>query len=86
MAFTGKNVYMAHHFILVRLNPFDLSVDREVWWLGHSWYDSIPSILGLIGRDGSLNTLCHSCGFACQQKLLKMHPGPASFCSQDGVV
>ena len=28
MAFTGKFVYMAHHFILLRLNPFDLSVDR----------------------------------------------------------
>ena len=29
MAFTGKFVYMAHHFILLRLNPFDLRVDRE---------------------------------------------------------
>ena len=29
MTFTGKFVYMAHHFILLRLNPFDLKVDRE---------------------------------------------------------
>ena len=29
MAFTGKFVYMAHYFILLRLNPFGLSVDRE---------------------------------------------------------
>ena len=36
MAFTGKFVYMAHHFILVRLNPFDLRVDREGWWCEHS--------------------------------------------------
>ena len=24
IAFTGKFVYMAHHFILLRLNPLDL--------------------------------------------------------------
>ena len=23
---------MAHHFILLRLSPFDLRVDREGWW------------------------------------------------------
>ena len=27
---------MAHHLILLRLNPFDLSVDREGWWFEHS--------------------------------------------------
>ena len=32
LAFTGKFVYIAHLFILLRLNPFDLSVDREPWW------------------------------------------------------
>ena len=46
MAFTGKFVYMAHHFILLRLNPFDLRFDREGWWFE-----------GLIGRDGGLSTL-----------------------------
>ena len=35
-------IYMDHHFILLRLNPFNLS-------------------LGLIGRDGGLNTLCSNC-------------------------
>ena len=35
-AFTGKFVYMAHHFILLQPNPFDLSVDREGWWFEHS--------------------------------------------------
>ena len=34
--FTGKFVYMAHHFILPRLNPFGLRVDREGWWFEHS--------------------------------------------------
>ena len=27
---------MAHHFILLRLNPFDLRVDREGWSFEHS--------------------------------------------------
>ena len=26
-----KFVYMAHHFILLQLNPFDLRVDRVGW-------------------------------------------------------
>ena len=31
------NIYiLAHHFILLRLNPFDLRVDREGWWFEHS--------------------------------------------------
>ena len=36
MTFTGKFVYMAHHFILLRLNPFGVRVDREGWWFEHS--------------------------------------------------
>ena len=36
MAFTGKFVYMAHQFIMLRLNPFGLRVDREGWWFEHS--------------------------------------------------
>ena len=27
---------MAHHFILLRLNPFGFRVDREGWWCEHS--------------------------------------------------
>ena len=26
------------------------------------------------GRDGDLSTLCHSCGFACQQRCLRRFP------------
>ena len=33
MRSTGKFVYMAHHFILLRINPFGLRVDR---WFEHS--------------------------------------------------
>ena len=36
MTFAGKFVYMAHHFILLRLNPFEFRVDREGWWFEHS--------------------------------------------------
>ena len=33
---TGKIVDMAHHFILLRFNPFDLKVGREGWLFEHS--------------------------------------------------
>ena len=36
MAFTGKFVLTGNHFILLRLNPFELSVDREGWYFEHS--------------------------------------------------
>ena len=36
MSFTGKFVYMAHHFILLRLNPFGLRADRDGGWFEHS--------------------------------------------------
>ena len=42
-----------------------------MWLTISSCYGSIPLALGLIGRDGGLSTLCHSCGFACQQRVLK---------------
>ena len=73
------------------------SEDAVVWlwhWLGNfyirltisSCYDSIPLALGLIRRVDLLNTLCHSGGFACQQRMLKTFPGPVYFHSEDGVV
>ena len=49
-------------------------------------YGSIPLTLGLIGRNGGLSTLCHSCRFACQQRVLKTFPGPGYLRSEDGVV
>ena len=36
MAFTGEFVYVAHHSIMLRLNPFGLRVDKEGWWFDHS--------------------------------------------------
>ena len=46
----------------------------------------MPLALVLIVRDGGLSTLCHSVGFACQQKVLKTFPGPGYCHSVDGVV
>ena len=51
-----------------------------------SCYKSIPWTLALIGRDGSVSTLCHSCGFPCQQKLLNTFPGPGYLRYVHGVV
>ena len=31
-----------------------------------------------------MSTLCHSCGFACQQRVLKTFPDPGYLHSQDG--
>ena len=42
--------------------------------------------LMVIGRDGGLSTLCHSCRFACQQRVLKTFSDPVYFHSEDGVV
>ena len=30
------NIYMAHHFILLRRNSFGVRVDRSGWWFEHS--------------------------------------------------
>ena len=39
-----------------------------------------------IGKGDGLITLCHGCGLACQQRVLKAYPGPGYFRSEDGVV
>ena len=36
--------------------------------------------------DGGLRTLCHSCGFACQKRVLKTFPGLGYLRSEYGVV
>ena len=61
-------------------------VNLYIWLTISSCYGSIPLALGLIGRDGGLSTLCHSCGFACQQRVLETFPGPGYLRSEDGVV
>ena len=55
-------------------------------WLISSCYGLFPLTLGLIGRDGDLSTVCHSCGFACRRTVLKIFPDPGCLRSEDGVV
>ena len=33
-----------------------------------------------------MSTVCHSCGFACQQRVLKTFPHPGYLRSEDGIV
>ena len=63
-----------------------LLVNLHIWLTISSCYGSIPLTLELIGRDVGLSTLCHSCGFACQQRVLKTFPGPGYLCPEYGVV
>ena len=49
-------------------------------------YIYILLLLGLIGRDYGLSTLCHNCGFSCQQRVPKTFPGPGYLHSDDRVV
>ena len=57
----------------------------NIWLTILSCYGSIPFTLGLIGRNGGLSSLCHSCGSASQQRVLKTFPGPGYLPSEDGV-
>ena len=61
-------------------------VSLYIWLTISSCYGSIPSALGLIGRNSDLSTLCHSCGVPCRQRVLKIFPGPGYLRSEDGVV
>ena len=76
---------------------YPLAKDGVVWlWLSHvslhilltiwSCHSSIPSALGLIGRDGGLSPLCHTCGFVCPQSALKTFHSHGYIHSKDGVV
>ena len=40
----------------------------------------------VIGRNGGLGTLCHSCRFAPQQRVLKTFPGPGYLRFEKGIV
>ena len=51
MLLTGKVVYMAHHFILLSLNLFELGVDREGWWFEHSCVIA----MGFFSAEGAKN-------------------------------
>ena len=46
----------------------------------------IPLTLMLVGRDGGCSILCHSCRFACRQRVLKTCPGPGYLRCEDRVI
>ena len=86
-------IYIYIHTTL-RYSPYNLYNIYNIYiyiyiytWLTiSSCYGSIPLTLVLIGRDGGLSTLCHSCRFTSQQRVLKTFPGPGFLRSEDGVV
>ena len=51
MALIGKFVYMSHHFILLWLYSFGLTVDREGWWFAHS----LSQLRVSLSAEGAIN-------------------------------
>ena len=78
------NIYII--FLYIYIYVYNLLVNLYIRLTISSCYGSIPLALGLIGGDGGLSTLCHSCRFACQQRVLKTVPGLGYLRSEDGVV
>ena len=62
-----------------------LLINLYIWLTISCCYGSIPLAIGMIGRDGGLSNLCHSCGFACQERVLETFPGPDDIHSEDWV-
>ena len=73
-------------YIYIYIYIWHLLVNLYIWLTISSCYGSIPLALGVIGRDGGLSTLCHSCGSAYHQRVLKTFPDPRCLRSEDGVV
>ena len=92
------NEWRVHNYTVSYDETIDASNIVIFYWRYHYIYNiyiytysdifnsDIPLALGLIGRDGGLSTLYHSCGFACQQRVLKTFPGPGYLHSDAGVV
>ena len=60
-------IYIVYIYIYI----YNLLVNFYIRLTISSCDGSIPLTLGFIGRDGGLNTVCHSWGFACQQRVIK---------------
>ena len=56
-----------------------------VWLTSSSCYCSFPLAFRLTVGDGGLSTLCQSCGFVCQQRVLKTFPRVGYLHSEDEV-
>ena len=60
-------MYNLHMYIYIYI--YNLLVNLYIWLTFSSCCGSIRLSLGLIGRDGGLSTLHHSCGFAAISAL-----------------
>ena len=71
--FPGSD-YLHYKDGIVSLSPFLVTVEiySSPFYLATAQSQSLM----MIGRNSGLSTLCHNCRFACQQKVLKMFPGP----------
>ena len=76
--------YILYHILYIYIHIYMYNL--YIWLTISSYYGWIPLVSGLMRREGGLSTLCHSCGFACQQRVLKTFPGPGYLHSEDGVV
>ena len=82
-SFPGSGYLHSEDTVVWLVHPL---VNLYVWLTISSCPGSIPLALGLIVRDGGLSTLCHSCGLACQQKVLETFPGFGYLHYENGVV
>ena len=71
---------------MIYIYIYNLLVNLYIRLTISSCYGSIPLTLGLTRGGGGLSTLCHSFGFACQQRVLKTFSGLGYLRSEDGVV
>ena len=56
-------------YYMYNIHIYNLLVNLYIWLTISSCYGLIPLTLGLIGRDGGLSNLYHSCGFAAISAL-----------------
>ena len=61
-------------------------VNLYIWLTILYSYSSIPLVLGLIGRDGGLSSICYSRGFARRHRMLKTFRDPGYLLLEDGVI
>ena len=72
----------------VFLIKYETVVYMELCIYGSTFHFAMAQSLFLkADKDGWwFEHLCHSCLFACQQRVLKTFPGPGYLLSEDGVV
>ena len=74
------------HKIIILYTQWFVDSDLFKSVYASTYIDVFKSIYTSTYIDGGLITLCHSCEFACHQRVLKTFPGPDYILSEDGVV